>query len=272
MRIKVFPISEIYVTDHKADGGKDVSTIQRNVDMNGGHVHFPPSTMLRDEPVAIVGYGPSLARTWGQLREFKNIWTVSGAHDFLLARGIRPTHHTDMDWRPHKHTMLVQPQADVRYIMANTIDPNYTKKIEGYKPEFFQPRGDKVAHFFRMGEYPALKVPGDVATAAVRLAYEAGFREMTTFGIDGSYDFDGTIKLQKMRGGTHAGEHPGLAPLREYVTDDEHMMYETSMTLLIACHKFYALADSLEDARITVVSDGLLPAWIDMETKRNGSL
>src|SRR3990167_11369384 len=45
------------------------------------------------EPVAIVGYGASLKDTWGELRNYKTIFTCSGAHRFLLMRDIVPTYH-----------------------------------------------------------------------------------------------------------------------------------------------------------------------------------
>src|SRR6185436_4802677 len=51
------------------------------------------SKELTDEPIALVSYGPSLNETWEQIRGFKFIMTCSGAHKFLVDRGIIPTHH-----------------------------------------------------------------------------------------------------------------------------------------------------------------------------------
>ena len=61
---------------------------------------FDPTA--KETTLAIVGYGPSLRDNWEKLKDYSHIWTVSGAHDFLLARGIVPTFHTDIDFRPHK--------------------------------------------------------------------------------------------------------------------------------------------------------------------------
>src|SRR5258708_4739592 len=56
-----------------------------------------PAYQLRDEPIAIVCFGPSLNDTWKQVRDFKYIMTCSGAHRFLIDRGIIPTWHTEVD-------------------------------------------------------------------------------------------------------------------------------------------------------------------------------
>src|SRR5258705_12433166 len=57
---------------------------------------------LRDEPIALVNFGPSLLDTWEQIRGFKHIMTCSGAHKFCVGRGIIPTLHSDVGPRPHK--------------------------------------------------------------------------------------------------------------------------------------------------------------------------
>lgn len=57
---------------------------------------------LRNEPIAIVCYGPSLNDTWEEIKNFKYIITCSGSHKFLIERGIIPTWHVDVDPRPHK--------------------------------------------------------------------------------------------------------------------------------------------------------------------------
>ncbi len=57
---------------------------------------------LLDEPIALVGYGPSLRRTWELLRGYKHIMTMSGSHDFLVERQILPRYHIEVDSLGHK--------------------------------------------------------------------------------------------------------------------------------------------------------------------------
>jgi uncharacterized Rossmann fold enzyme len=55
---------------------------------------------LQAEAVSIVGYGPSLADTWKDISG--PVVTVSGAHDYLVERGITPDWHVECDGRDHK--------------------------------------------------------------------------------------------------------------------------------------------------------------------------
>jgi len=63
---------------------------------------------FNDKWASIVCYGPSLADTWKVIK--RPIVTVSGAHDYLVDRGIVPDFHVDCDPRAHKARMLKKPQ------------------------------------------------------------------------------------------------------------------------------------------------------------------
>lgn len=82
------------------------------------------------EPTAIVAFGPSLADTYSQLSAFKRIYTCSGAHKFLLERGITPTYHVDSDPRAYKADILGEPNRDVQYLLASICHPTYFDKLE----------------------------------------------------------------------------------------------------------------------------------------------
>ena len=59
--------------------------------------------MHHKRPASIVCYGPSLIDTWEDIKLEKEagnfIVTVSGAHDFLIERGIIPDVHIECDPR-----------------------------------------------------------------------------------------------------------------------------------------------------------------------------
>ena len=108
--IKVYPISLIRQKIEKGTHTAQFGQIQANIDANE-ELDLAPVGMdvfATDKPrrVAVVGFGPSLVRTWERLREFEYIWTTSGAHDFLVKRGIVPKWHTDVNWRPHKAGLI----------------------------------------------------------------------------------------------------------------------------------------------------------------------
>jgi len=154
----------------------------------------------RSEPVAIVGYGPSLKKTWEKLRGFKTIITTSGAHKFLIERGIIPTFHVDVDPRAHKVVMLGEIRQDVTYMPCSTVHPNYIDTLLAANATI------KLWHCFST-ELEAMRItpPGDASLTggadagmrAMAVARFMGYVDMHVFGMDGcSFDEQG-----------HAAEH-----------------------------------------------------------------
>lgn len=274
--IKVYPISLIKFAVEKDAQTDQFGAVQTNIDTNEGFapVQFDVFTESKPRRIAIVGYGPSLVRTWEKLREFEFIWTTSGAHDFLVKRGIIPTYHTDVDWRPHKAGFISKPRTDVTYVMANVVHPKYLDKLKAADAhvELFQPVGNETMKWLTLSdEYPQVALPGDVVLTAIELAIKKGFTEIETFGGDGSHQFDGTMKD---KGGlTHAGPHDGVKSPIGYVIDLNFTLHETSQNLLKQCEAFYQYCKALpEGVTVTVNSDGLLPEWMRMrEAKDHGA-
>jgi uncharacterized Rossmann fold enzyme len=152
------------------------------------------------EPVAIVGYGPSLKDTWEKLKEFKVIVTTSGAHKFLIDRGIIPTYHVDVDPRAHKVLMLGEIRKDVTYMPCSTCHPNYIDTLIEAKANI------KLWHCFST-ELEALRIlpagesaltgGADAGMRAMAVARFMGYVNLHVFGMDGcSFDEKG-----------HADEH-----------------------------------------------------------------
>ena len=81
-----------------------------------GRIEPYPEGEKRTDPIAIVGFGPSLKDTWEGIKPFKYIMSCSGAHPFLIERGIIPTWHTAVDPLPGNTVKLIgQPHKDVEY-------------------------------------------------------------------------------------------------------------------------------------------------------------
>lgn len=162
----------------------------------------PTPTEIKPDPVAIVAYGPSLHATWRQVAYFKTIFTCSGAHRFLLERGLRPTYHVDSDPRQHKVGMLGTPQPDTIYLPASIVNPDYFGLLSEAGCEQVQ-----LWHLFFMepailaatpnGE-PMLTGGDTVGPRTMKIARLMGYTNLHFFGFDAS------------RGGaqTHAETHP----------------------------------------------------------------
>lgn len=177
-----------------------VATIQAQRDANCARgLPSVAKDGTRDARVAVVGFGPTLLDTWPLIEKgrFDAVWTVSKAHDFLVERGIIPTHHTDVDYREHKahYNRLWGP--DTRYVMATQVHPTYLNQLAWHHVSLFhvvQPNGGSYDP-----RYYKCPVAFDAGLQAARLAYELGHRDQEWFGMDAS------IEAEK----THAGPHEG---------------------------------------------------------------
>ena len=269
--MKVYPIAGLKFDHRPGEITEQFPTVQANIDLNTMLPAYAPQKLDRAGTIAVVGYGPSLLRTYEELRDYRDIWTVSGAHDFLLKRDITPTCHTDVDWRPHKAGFMKRPNAAVQYRMANTVSPKYIDKLRGYSLSMFQPVGADTEKYLRVDpQYTQIPMPGDVSMLAVQAAVMEGWKDIHVFGVDGSHDFNGVIRLPSDRTDkAHAGPHDGVRSSIVYVSDTDFNLYETSLHLIQACDAFVRMLDALpEEVSVTVVSDGLLPAWMAMHEKR----
>lgn len=205
--------------------------------------------LLKDEPVAIVGYGPSLNATWPRLKEFKTIWTVSKAHDFLVDRGIVPTYHLDLDPRVHKVEFMTKPQKGTQYFLSSHVHPTYPPKLlaAGVDVKMFHVAIDK--HEKLDSRYPQLKVRFDAGIQAAEAAFVRGYRNQHWFGIEYGHADDGN---------THAGMHWGVTSEKCVVEVDGGRKFISSALFF---HGLMLAEQFLCDralVRCTLHGDGLL--------------
>jgi hypothetical protein len=163
--------------------------------------------------VCIVGFGPSLRESWRYLnmerRSFgAKIVSTSGAHDFLVERGVVPDYHVEVDPREHKAFFTRNSHPDVNYWIASCC---HAKLIDNLVE-----RNSKVSLWHLLNSDEDLEIaaphgpdPGallvcggsGVAARAIHLFYTQGYRSFSLYGMDCS--FDAASKEQ------HAGEHTG---------------------------------------------------------------
>lgn len=233
----------------------------RAVNVNVGLPPMDQDRELKTEPVAIVGYGPSLLKTWTRLREFKTIWTVSKAHDFLVERGIVPTYHLDLDPRVHKAEFMTLPQQGTRYFLSSHVHPSYPEKMKaaGVDVRLFHVAIDK--HERLDPRYPSMKVRFDAGIQAAEAAFQRGYRQQHWFGIE--YGHEGAM--------THAGLHWGVTSKKCIVDVDGRPFTCSSLFfhgLLLAEH---FLCDRAL-VKCTVHGDGLLGHFMKCRGKAKFTL
>jgi uncharacterized Rossmann fold enzyme len=148
----------------------------------------------------VVGYGPSLEDTWSQISG--PCITMSGAHDFLIERGVIPTWHTDMDPRAHK-VWLITPHREVSYLIAGVCHPTIWERLAGCKVQKYHVLSSKkTPEWLRKNEKPGAVLVGggsEIGLAAIHIGGVLGFRRFKLHGFDHSL----------RHGRRHAGKHGG---------------------------------------------------------------
>jgi hypothetical protein len=191
---------------------------------------------------------------------------VSGAHDFLLERGIVPTYHTDVDWQVHKPTMMRQPHPEVQYRMCNGIHPAYTDRLRPYRLTMFEPMDMAPKYYRPSGQYPTAPKVGNAGQQALLLAKTDGWAEEHLFGFDHCYEYDGVSpqKQDSQQCLTHAGPHPGLSkhPLVYVRLQSGGRVYETTHELLVAAKLLMYLVAG-HSLKIRVIGDSLFKAMYE---------
>lgn len=215
---------------------------------------------IREEPIAVVGFGPSLKDTWEQVRDFKYIITSSGAHRFLIDRGIIPTWHVEVDPREHKIQLLGEPHPDVTYLPASTCHPKYFDHLANNKVELWHIfSNEEQAYRVLPRDEWALTGGPDVGMRAMAIARFFGFVEQHVFGIDGC------VGREKE---SHASRHPN-APAKlfecEYPSGSGRI-YVTTPGLLECAKAMVHELEMLKDVKATFYGTGLVKVIVENST------
>lgn len=213
-----------------------------------------PAAEVHAESCAIVCYGPSLNETWEQIRAFTHVISCSGAHRFLIDRGIIPTWHVDVDPREHKIKLIGEPHHDVAYLLASTCHPAYFRMLldGGYNVRLWHvfDGADEALRVLPPGEW-ALTGGCSVGLRALAIARFLGFRSLDVFGMDGS---EGST-------GKHAAAHPNQAPMSAKV-EYGGRIYRSTPAFIEAARQTAHEMDDLKDVTARFHGDGLVQAMM----------
>ena len=237
--------------------GVDPKIIVENCERIRGR--FIPTPILTDEPCAVVAYGPSLQETWPEIAKYKTVFTCSGAHKFLVERGITPTIHCESDPRGHKISMLGEPIPSVEYLVASVCHSNYFDKLEAANAKI------KLWHLlFDEDDIYQLYPKGDwvicggntIGPRTLRIARLSGFTNIHVFGLDGS--------------GRHAGAHTN-APAEFFYNPVTiaGRTFETTHNLLMQAMALFDDLDRMPETKVTFHGDGLYQHMAATRTPKN---
>jgi 6-hydroxymethylpterin diphosphokinase MptE-like protein len=225
--------------------GVDPKIIVENSERIRGR--FVPTPILRDDPCAVVAYGPSLKETWREISQFKTIFTCSGAHKFLIERDIIPTFHCESDPRGHKVAMLGALHPNVEYLIASVCHSNYFDALEAVNAKIrlwhilFDE--DEIFNLVPKGDW-AICGGNTIGPRTLKIARLSGYTNLHVFGLDGS--------------GRHAGPHTNSPPEDWYnqVTIAKRT-FDTTMNLLMQASALFTDLDRMPEVKCTFYGDGL---------------
>lgn len=202
----------------------------------------------RPESAAIVCYGPSLAETWEQVKDFEFIFSCSGSHKFLLERDIVPTYHVEVDPRPHKTLLIGPPHKDVEYLIASACSPAVFDLLEGFDVKLWHIFSNEAEALRTLphGEW-AITGGSSVGLRTMTIARFFGFVNQHVFGMDGC---EGAT-------GKHAAAHPNQ-PKGHAQVEYEGKTYLTTPSMLECARQTWHELDQMPDVKATFYGEGLV--------------
>ncbi len=209
-----------------------------------------PHYEKRTDKIAVVCFGPSLNETWEEVKDFKYVISCSGAHKFLVEKGIIPTWHVEVDPREHKVKLIGEPQKETEYLIASTCHQKVFDHLEGYNV--------KLWHVFANEEDALRTLPpnewaltggASVGLRAMTIARFLGFTDLHVFGMDGN----------EGKSGKHASEHPNQPKFSQTCTYNR-VDYQTTPSMLECARQTFHELNQMPDVKATFHGDGLVQA------------
>lgn len=254
--------------DLKAIGAVSDDDRLKNTGANIGHTwkRIPDQPVPPHDRILIVcGYGPSINDTWKclakQKRELKaEIISVSGAHDYLWKKGIRPDWHVECDPRPHKSDMMRRPLRGTKYMMASCCHPDFIKRLAEYDLTLWHLfNGDDS---FKIRQFPSEKMAalipggGSVMLRTFTLYYFLGYRNFIVHGFDCSFSD---------KGEHHAGAHTGkqLKEMKIRVASSDKWFVTAPVMVTYARHMIKDIGEGrFPGCQFAFMGDGLFQTML----------
>lgn len=224
----------------------------------------------REGQLAIVGSGPSVRTRLDKLRQWPGeIWAINGAYDYLLTEGIIPHGFWGIDPLPGLAGYVKNARPETTFYIAATCDPSVFDALAGHKVVLWFPACEQDA------SYPedAVLVTGGV-TVLTRAPYGAlmmGWRDITIFGADSSFDEDDDRRYCYQHG-TYAEDSQAIFNV---VTLDGETRFLTEINLMKQVANFGVIHNQFR-GMLKFDCDGLMAAWLEAPTQdivdRHGNL
>jgi hypothetical protein len=185
--------------------------------------------------------------------------TTSGAHDFVIARGIVPTYHVETDPRERKSKFVERSHPAITYLINSQCHPRMFELLRDRQVVMWHGFTDddvdrqcKLIEELEPGTH-MLAGGTNVGMRAIPIARELGYTDFDLHGMDCCYH--GAKQW--------AGEHYTPAH-RTVVVEVEGRTFETSDLMMQSTDDFFNTMRMLPGCRFRVHGDGLLDARLKL--------
>lgn len=205
----------------------------------------------------VVGFGPSLLQTWEEIArtpEPHDVWTVSGAHSFLVERGVRVFAHSECDPREHKHKLLQVVDPQTRFYIASRCHASMFDHLldKGADVRVIHTgRGDVEAKLVRSLNPRAQIIPpaSMIGLQTVMTCFWLGYRRFRFYGLDCSFPDPRTPSQ-------HAGPHPHRSEALEVEINGRR--FWTTHSMICSFSDFFNIAIQHPMGTFDLRGDGML--------------
>lgn len=188
-----FPMAGVVSNDQRSE--------HIRIAMATGHPTLKSLKTFHDiKRLSIACFGPSLKDTYQELKH--PIMAVSGAHDFLISKGIIPDYYVACDPREEQTAFIQNPHKDVHYLMASCMHPKVWDLLKGHRVTLWHLLNGHDGKASIRKHDPTGELVGGGTTVglrAIEVACFLGFRKFAIHGMDSSWK----------DGERHSGAHPG---------------------------------------------------------------
>lgn len=164
--------------------------IKMNLERGFPRLHQMPEFQRvkgEDIPIAIVGGGPSLKRTIGELRGFRHIMSAGSVHDYLISEGVIPEYAVVCDPDPVMANYLRRPSPETKYLLSSHCDDKVFTNLAGMAVAVWHcaPVNEELLKVIDPG-WHAVGGGCTVGLRSISIAIVLGYQNIHLFGFDSS--------------------------------------------------------------------------------------
>lgn len=145
-----------------------------------------------NEPIAIVGGGPSVKDHLDDIKSFTNIISAGSVHDWLIDSGVIPTYASVCDPDKIMCNYMQKHRDGIKYLLASACDPAVYELLKDREVHLWHCHSDDYQQKFLdlgydgdgEGEYHGVGGGCTVGLRSISLAMLMGYRNIHLFGYD----------------------------------------------------------------------------------------